>query len=390
MKWRAMLANLFENPKGRKRARTAGLCLESLEVRVVPTGNNDWIGPAGGVWSDPTNWSLARVPQSGDTLTFRGPSSGGGNTSSVDDIPSLTVDGISQDTDFNATITLASGVSLTSTNDFTTYGNFYFAGYNTLAVSGGNFFNNGNIASDGAGNVIQASHDFVNQGTLIVTGSFLAGTPNLTLIGHTMQDGVLTIGNPIPSDQDVVVAVGVPDTDSVLDLDAGSVTTVGPGSVLTNPYHLLNLSGTLSLVDATLDTPLGVEIHGDLQISSAGLSPNSQDTINGNVVNGGTITYMGSVYQNLVINGIYSDFAGTLNMRVFGSLGGYSDSLYASGGFNLSSSGILNVTEDGPVVAGLSWGLLFGQVTGRFEQEHLPRGFASSYNDPAPGYFLRD
>ena len=51
---------------------TSGTAFDEAIVRVTsivtPTGGITWTRGSGGLWSDPANWTPARVPQPGDTV----------------------------------------------------------------------------------------------------------------------------------------------------------------------------------------------------------------------------------------------------------------------------------------------------------------------------------
>src|SRR4051794_39444135 len=121
MRARTMLGRLFAGKTHRRtRRNNVRLCLETLDERINPFGDNVWIGPEGGVWSDPANWSLGRAPTTGDTLHFGQDQYGyGANTSSYDDIPNVTVGEIDT-AGFTATINIGlyGGEYLGVTNDF--------------------------------------------------------------------------------------------------------------------------------------------------------------------------------------------------------------------------------------------------------------------------------
>lgn len=65
----------------------SAFCCLAMPARAV---YRDWTGAASGNWSNPSNWNPAGVPQAGESLRF----SNGGNTSMINDIPNLIVNGL--------------------------------------------------------------------------------------------------------------------------------------------------------------------------------------------------------------------------------------------------------------------------------------------------------
>lgn len=88
--------------QGAASERFVRLEVEELTPRIVPA-TNQWIGPAGGFWSIPANWSLGHTPVQTDMLVT-------GSTSSTDDIKSVSV---TTWTNTGGPITIAGGNSVT-------------------------------------------------------------------------------------------------------------------------------------------------------------------------------------------------------------------------------------------------------------------------------------
>ena len=143
-----------------------------------------WVGAAGGVWSNPGNWSPAGVPMSGETggtiVEFDG------STSSTMNVVGLTVDQIH----FKGSGNVVSGSTPLSINGTVLVANIFDeSGGNTLSVP---------IALTGP-NAVLAN---VETGTLTISGAISGSTPivfqgngtsGVTLTGNNTYSGTTTV-----------------------------------------------------------------------------------------------------------------------------------------------------------------------------------------------------
>jgi hypothetical protein len=355
MNVRQALAKLFRTDGARtvRRPRPTRPTLELLEARCVPTNNNSWIGPAGGLWSTGANWSLGRPPISDDWISFDQ-----ANTSSEDDIPNLTVQNISTPSNFTGTITIDGGNNLTSTTDFVAYGGLVLGdssgGGSTLTVDG-TFYQNGSLFTGGGNSSITAGQMIQSaEGSLTVTGG--SGNPTLGISTSLLQGGTITVSN------------------SALYLSGSYNQLAGGTDILTrsNLFYVgsaMDVSGIVDMIDgAEIASLRGFTLHGTLNTINDLGGANSVDVIIGSLTNsGGTINWVGGLH-GLQVTGDYHQSLGTLSMRI--ALPGNSDVFTING--TASLGGTLNVTGDVTAMSS-SWTLLSGGgYTNGFEHVNLP------------------
>lgn len=312
------------------RGRRATLRLEALEDRANPALLT-WVGPEGGVWSDPANWDLNRLPTSSDTLVF-GP---GNNTGSRDDIAGLTVDGILCQSGYTGS-TFIGNVELTVTNDFVSRGRVTVSAFDgpvTLDV-GGDFTVAGTLVTDGWADIpvitatdlvlgsgsqwwvyseTSVTADVVQGGSLDVwqTGTFFQGKLDVAGSYHLLTGGVITLDEPLD------------------ELDY-----VGTTPML--------LDGTVYLTDGRIDSNAGVDLTGDL------IGSGLYATIDGDLTNvSGTVQFVGGSNNSiLTVTGDFTQLIdGTLKMHVW--MGGINDVLQVGGTVHLGPRGSEGIGNGG-------------------------------------------
>lgn len=355
MNVRKALAKLFRKEGARtvRRHRPTRPTLELLEARCVPTNSNYWIGPAGGLWSTGDNWSLGRPPISDDWILFDS-----ANTSSEDDLQSLTVQNISTPSNFTGTITIDGGNSLTSSTDFVAYGGLVLGassgGGSTLTVNG-TFYQNGSLFTGGGDSTITAGQMIQSAaGSLSVAGG--TGNPTLSISTSLLQGGTISVSN------------------SSLYLSGSYNQLAGGTDILTqsNLFYLggaMDVSGVIDMIDgAEIATLRGFTLHGTLNTINDLGGANSVDVIIGSLTNsGGTINWVGGLH-GLQVTGDFRQSLGTLSMRI--ALPGNSDAFTVNG--TASLGGTLNVTGNVATMSS-SWTLItVGGYTDAFEHVNLP------------------
>jgi hypothetical protein len=368
---RGLLAHLFEseNTRTAKRRDPRRPFLEALEDRLVPAVQNFWIGPAGGFWSNPANWSTSMVPGPNDIITFTG--MGGANTNSIDNIPNLSVNGFSSDASYTATVTMSAGVRLNVSSNFLHYGTLVLNGSNTISIPAQGITEYGSVLVQGGANTFDTQSYILNpQASLSVPGPSSPPRPgnpfNLTINGTLLQQGTLTVGSVTPGST-ASIHLGGPS------YTLEGITTL-VGSLLdyagSNP---LQVSGTLNLTSnpgvhqgSVVNSPNGIDLSGTLTNSG-----NNQ--INSTVNNSGSLQFVGAAVSRLTITGSYNQLGeGSLNMRIATST---SDSLQvwdtANLGGNLNISVLGGGAAPGPSA---SWSLIgaSGGITGDFTTLSFP------------------
>jgi fibronectin-binding autotransporter adhesin len=245
-----------------------------------------WIGPDGGLWDDPNNWSSGAVPgTSGHSLrpyVFIREFSGDGTGDGI-----ISLDG-----------------------DTFTIGGLW------ISVENGLLLKNGTLALDHPDNafLIISSNGFERS-------NGFEAKENLTI--DLSENG----GTPIP----VFVAEGQPFTMKGVFSGDGGLEAVGPGRIILNNINAHR--GITSVVEGTLEISANGGIQGDASVNAAGHLVNS-GTIGGAVtVTGGKLTVNGGT-----IGGAVAVSGGT--MIVVGKLD------QAGGDFWLMNGGNLTLEAD--------------------------------------------
>jgi hypothetical protein len=354
MSTRALLRKLFASGRPERTATwSRRLKLEMLEDRTVPSQENVWVGPAGGLWSDPANWSLGHTPQPLDLLIFGG--SRGANTDSVDDMSDVNVDNITLDWNYTSTLTIDyGGNTLTSDAGFD-----QIAGSLVLHVGATLSANDGIIL--GGPTAVDPGVTISTPGSLYVNNSLtLAPDPVFQIGGKAVLNGAVYQAGTLN-----VVGGNELDINGFYNPIAGSLTTVFQAAISVSSSNQIGMEGELDLNSGIFATTNGLKVDGTLKTFGA-------DMIVGNLENNGTIVWASATpFTTLQVIGNYSTFLGTLDMRV--ATGGTSDNLSVSGSAGLG--GTLNVTAQGSLVVGDTFGLITcaaGSMTGNFSTFVLP------------------
>jgi hypothetical protein len=343
--------------------RIIRLHLEELGPRIVPTNSvNQWIGPDGGFWSDPANWSAGHTPQPTDMLIT-------GSTSSTDDLSSVTLIDWQNN---GSTITIGSGNSVNGQQYIlnSASGAFLLLPGSTIA-SDNYIYNYGFI--DAAGSRMMSPTITINSPNVILeSGSILTVTggtpfsPGLNIIGNVSQYGVLNDGSTI--------SLGTLSINGSYVINASGYTTLVPGSSLNySGSTALDVEGTLEMQGSTLQSSSGVTVNGVL-LSDGGSG--ATDSINGDVtVGGGTFEILGATHT-LKLTGNYTQASsGELWVEITGG-GGGALPLDISGGATLH--GTLKVTAVGDLgTPSQTWYVM--QAAGgfgfNFDNYELPSGY---------------
>jgi hypothetical protein len=331
--------------------------LEVLEDRAVPSVENIWVGPSGGLWSDPANWSLGHTPQSDDLLIFGLISDGGltaANTDSVDDLPNVSVGNITLEADYTSTLTVDGGNTLTSAASFDqSAGSLVLHSGATLSAADGIIL--------GGPTAIESGVTIASTGTLYINKSLtlapdIIGGKAFLNAGAVYQAGTLSVAGGVELD-----------INGFYNPIAGSLTTVfqGQATISVSSSNQVGMEGELDLNNGIFATTNGLKVDGTLKTLGA-------DLIVGNLENNGQIVWASATpFTTLLVNGNYSTDLGTLNMRV--ASGNLNDSLLVSGSASLG--GTLDVIAQGPLTFGNTFGLITcaaGSMTGNFSSLALP------------------
>jgi hypothetical protein len=372
---RHLWKNLFTTPFRRNASPRAvrPLLLEALEERCVPAIYL-WIGPSGGLWSNPLNWNSSlpgTTPGVGSFVFYNSP------TSSTDDlnIPSPGLGWLVMGTQAG-TLTIANSLQQGP-------GTMIVQEAGNLQVSGS--LTNGSVYNQFAGTVnITGSlqntgqYDFLG-GSILGPGTFLnqsSGQPALLIVDSF--NGV-TIGANLQNYNNIIWASGNINLQSTLTNNSGgAIGILTPSTMSGANGSLLNNSGA-AIVAATsgtakIDVPLGSSNtnYGLINVTNGGLefglgsqftneggifasvnNSNSSVTFDGpflqlaNTQNGSTAPATGCfVADTLSIKGDVIIDAGTLDVlggaaTVGGSV--FSNSLTLNSGGSALVTGLLTV-----------------------------------------------
>jgi hypothetical protein len=365
-RWTMWLREIMAKMRGTSRRQGEAsvlfvrLELEELTPRIVPA-TNEWIGPAGGVWSIASNWSLGHTPEQTDMLVT-------GSTPSTDDLPSVSV---TTWTNTGSPVTIASGNSVSGQQYISDSGGLMLMPGSTIA-SDNYIYEYGKLTVMG-GAMGMPTVTVSSPNVLLETGSTVIATggtpmvPALTISGTVEQYGVLDVGSMTSFGTVSIVGAYTINTQATTALFGGSTLSYSG----TNP--LLD-EGVLGMMGATLDlTGNTVKVDGLLDSTAPG------DTIMGTAeVDGGTLAddavfHTLSIAQNLVMQN------GTLSLII----GGMASSVVSVGGtVTLGQGGstpTLEVTAVSPLPSTpppTTWFLITasGGFTGDFGKFELPPG----------------
>jgi hypothetical protein len=308
--------------KSRSIARRRVLRLEALEQREVPA-SNIWIGASGGNWSSPTNWSLGHIPQGGDTLVFS-PGLGGANTNSRADI-SVNVAGITTNVDYTATITVIANRTVSVGGATFNGGTLQLSGNSALNATG-DITNYASITTTGSlGNTISAGTLYVYAPGSVSPNAGVTFQPALTVNAGFFQGAGSTLNVGLNSQTRVDFNYAV---------TLNGTTNLAPGSrLISNSTSSITVTGVLNFNGSNITTVGGLNLaNGILNSNVPG------DSVTGNFTNsGGTLQFNGPQHV-FTVNGNFTQFIGTTNMRL-------NDGLSVNGIATLQ--GYLNISNPG-------------------------------------------
>jgi hypothetical protein len=343
--------------------------LDALEGRFTPSGViNYWDGPAGGLWSVASNWSNGHIPTSGEEAWIAPPLYGT-NTSSTDNIPSLTVAHFYMSAGFTATVTIEPNCSINSATDIAQAGTVVLDPGASLNAAK-NFFLAGTVIVEGQGYATAALTSggsvFALTGSVTTTLPNYNGVINLNIEGALNQSGKITLANNTTATMTIPGAYVI--------TPVGSDTLGQSTSLTCSIGGILDNKGTITMEDATLTTTGTLKLdQGTLNTDGNMVGGSAPDTINGNVDNEGNIVFGGASVHTLHISGTYLQAflhnAG-LSMRI-NNLG--EDNLFVTGMVTLDG-GSLTVTGTPAVPPFRSWYILTSPtgITGSFSSESFP------------------
>lgn len=301
--WKALFGTRRTRPAPLPRRRRPGL--EALEDRCVPTVLT-WIGPNGGLWSNPANWG-GQAPRTGDTVQF-GSSFGGAVTSSVDDISGLSVAYMTIDSSFGTTygaaIPITLNQSLTVEGQLSQSSGEILTGQTLQILYTGSFDWYGGIllgTAPGQGTLKIANYNFKNihlEGSMDIEGGQYLG---LNLVNY----GGVTMNKPF----DLLMSNGA-ELDNygqfIIYVDAG-IQDSGWNGVY-GSYLVNNYGGLLIKNDSVGTTDIGIGAvnlnvnYGSIDLASgsmvftAGLAFQNEGTVD-SFSGSGTLTFDGPFNQ---------------------------------------------------------------------------------------------
>jgi hypothetical protein len=305
MNLRAALSRELRSRKCALRRPRVRLCLEVLDQRINPFGDNVWIAPEGGAWSDPDNWSLGRVPATGDVLHFGAGQFGYGTD--TDAFCDMIVSVHEVDTaGYSQTITIAG--SLTVEEDFIQRG--------TLWIPGGS---------------LDVGNDLVINGTMLTGDATIeAGVIVVECWGswycdHTTVTNVTA--NQLYQGGTLRLLAGLPDFPTVLNLN-GAYRQLPCGTLVLESNTEYNI---VSITPAIFN---GTVIFLGGRLTSTGgivLSDGGEFDVTGGSVGGDVINDSGTIRIRYDMN--YFPISGNYTQYVLGTLDmDYSSSVLGVGG----------------------------------------------------------
>jgi autotransporter-associated beta strand protein len=242
-----------------RRARLA-LAVASVNVLSVSTAalaaSDTWLGGTSGTWSDATNWDGTTgnaPPVTGDSLTFAGTSA---NTTTNNDIASLSLGGITFNAGADPYTLNGNGVALTGpiTNNSSSLHTIAMP----LSFAAAQTFTGGAAASSGL------------MVTGAVTNTATTGTTTLTLggFGSITNQFVSSAGSAL------VLAPATGSNWTILNNSTNTANTVAAGSIQVGNGGVLSLGTATSApsMTFTINTPGGDHTVGNATAQTATLS----------------------------------------------------------------------------------------------------------------------
>jgi hypothetical protein len=334
------------------------LALEALEERAAPAANV-WVGPQNGLWSNPANWSLRHAPQTSDSLVFYGPASGigtpGRNTSSVNDLRSVSVFEVRCLPDYTGTITIGPSTGVTTASSSTFQGQLLLTAGSRITTNG-ILRVNGGLTVQGPATLATTSGVVTAGNTVITGGGGVA--PGLTVSGTYTSAGTLSVG--LPTGPSTLAVSGWCNLNGATNVNHFSrvIETAGAPIVI---------AGQTTMYGAVLTASNVKTVSGGSIVTTDAI-----DTVAGSLTNSGKLAFGGPAVHAFTVTGSYNQFLGSLWERV-GPVG--ADRLLVRGQADLAN-GSLNVglTGVGSVFPGFSAVLVHadGGLKGQFGALSLP------------------
>lgn len=255
----------------------------------MPTGRpNYWVGPAGGDFTDPANWSLQEHPQANQDLYFDGSQSNGGVTffKGTKVINGVAVEfrdryyGIHLVSGYTGTVTLPFNITF-GDYEQTTGATAHTAAGQSVTVTGGLNWTGGNVNDTAYAGLFRFKG--VGSGIVGTATSTLSSGSKLYLETNTAGAGASILAKGIVN---LLNQVGV-EVNAACQMQLGVVGGTGP--TITSQGVYVNKGQTYSHGGKLLG--LGMEIDGgDLQVKGGGLKV--------------TGTAPGSVYSVRMLSGL--------------------------------------------------------------------------------------
>jgi hypothetical protein len=341
------------------------LSFDFLEERDVPAPLV-WIGDENGVWSDSSNWidfntSEHRTPEATDTLVFG--ELNGTNTSSIDDIPDLTVANITEGSGFDGQIDIHNSVGLLDVTNNSTF-------YGKVIVRAEATFESGAIYL--FGELETQTEPMVFTEVLHTSLLNIPTTGKFSITGTTasaqMTVDVLTMGSGSTWDIATGLSVSfVGGVGSSGDITVAAATSVSVSGTWSSSGHLtlddgstlavsgsspVSLSGDTTTIGSVIIDAASVQFNapGVLELES----PFGNDglTVTGDLaIQSGTVQF-DNLNTNLFVGGNFSVNLGTLKMNVSFNQG-LSNVIVVNGDVSLNQGGanldIVDLDSPGPL-----------------------------------------
>jgi hypothetical protein len=343
--WKSLSTRSTGRPAACRSSRP--LALESLEERCVPA-TYTWVGPSGGLWSNPANWSGGppnTVPSAGSTVFYNTA------TSSIDDLsipsPGLNLLGVGP----------SAGLLLIKGSLQQAPGTLTLQEGGVVAVSGS--LANGGTVEQFAGTMgVTATGVFSNSGVYDFFGGSILG-PGMFQNGAPGQQGDMVIGNGGSVTEGVNLANygqitwqsgNITLERTLTNMSGGSIAIDTPGTLSgANGYLVNNVGGTITASTngtATIGVLLGTSNtnYGLITVTSGTL----QFTQMGQFTNEGRIGATGSSGSSLIFEGGFVQQANTQKPSytpLLASFAGDSFYVWQGGTFNAGQVAVLGLGD---------------------------------------------
>jgi hypothetical protein len=344
---RKLWKSLTKKTASRNTPRGRGFALETLEDRCVPA-TYTWIGPSGGLWSNPANWSGGppnTVPTAGSSVFYNTA------TSSIDDL-SIPSPGLNL-----LAVGPSAGLLLIKGSLQQAPGTLTLQEGGVVAVSG-SLANGGTVEQFAATMGVTATGVFSNSGVYDFFGGSILG-PGMFLNGSPGQQGDMVIGNGGNVTEGVNLANygqitwqsgNITLERTLTNMSGGTIAIDTPGTLSgANGYLVNNVGGTITASTngtATIDVLLGTSNtnYGLILVSSGTLT----FAESGQFTNEGRIGATGTSGSSLIFEGSFAQQANTQKASYTPLLASFAaDSFYVWNGgvFNAGQLSVLGLGD---------------------------------------------